>query len=415
MSRINDGVRGKAFRAFALLSLVTVVAAIGFFVAAAPQGAAFAADNGNAALVGSWGAGIAGAQGGTGAEGHGNAATVGSWGVGIDGAEGGPSAEGHGNAAVVGTWGGSPDAGDYTGPARNNNPALVGTWAAGAADSDGDGVGDDLDRCPGTPQGAQVDKAGCPVDDDGDGVPNGLDQCANTPRGARVDAKGCTMDSDGDGVADGIDQCANTPKGATVDSRGCPADSDGDGVSDGTDQCPNTPRGARVDARGCPTDGDGDGVPDGIDQCDGTPAGVKVDARGCPEPTSQKEAELLDTGTLRLENVYFDSGKATLKSQSNAALDEVGDILVKWPQLRIEVGGHTDSQGADQTNMDLSQKRAQSVVDYLTGKFSSLKADQFTVKGYGETKPVADNGTSDGRAKNRRVEFTVLNREMLRK
>lgn len=222
------------------------------------------------------------------------------------------------------------------------------------------------------------------------------------------------VDSDGDGVLDGADQCPDTPKGATVDARGCPMDSDGDGVYDGIDQCPDTPLGATVDARGCPSDSDGDGVYDGIDQCPDTPKGVKVDAKGCTVVTSEKEAELLDTGTLRLDNVYFDTNKATLKPESDKALDEAGKILAKWPQLRIEVAGHTDSMGDEAYNQGLSQRRAQAVLDYFLSKFS-LKADRFSVKGYGESAPVADNGTPEGRAQNRRVELRVLNKDVLKK
>jgi OOP family OmpA-OmpF porin len=90
------------------------------------------------------------------------------------------------------------------------------------------------------------------TDSDGDGVDDKLDKCPGTPAGRVVDANGCERDSDGDGVVDGVDQCPNTPAGVNVDSRGCPPDSDGDGVTDDKDQCPNTPRGTRVDARGCP-------------------------------------------------------------------------------------------------------------------------------------------------------------------
>ena len=151
-------------------------------------------------------------------------------------------------------------------------------------DADQDGVPDGLDKCPGTPAGAHVDATGCPTDADGDGVADGLDQCPNTPTGVKVDAKGCPIDSDADGVPDGIDQCPNTPTGVAVDAKGCPQDADGDGVPDGLDKCPNTPKGATVDASGCPLDSDLDGVPDGIDQCPNTPAGTKVDATGCPLP-----------------------------------------------------------------------------------------------------------------------------------
>jgi len=190
------------------------------------------------------------------------------------------------------------------------------------------------------------------------------------------------------------------------------ADSDHDGVSDADDRCPDTPRGVNVDANGCPGDKDHDGIADDKDRCPDTPIGTRVDRNGCP--MSAKESELLDTGTLRLENVYFDSEKSTIKSESYAVLDEVGEILAKWPELRIEIGGHTDNMGTDSYNRDLSEARAAAVLDYLTGKFS-LRKDQYTSKGYGETKPIASNDTSDGRAKNRRVEFKVLNREVLRK
>ena len=189
-------------------------------------------------------------------------------------------------------------------------------------------------------------------------------------------------------------------------------DSDHDGVPDDDDRCPDTPRGVSVDDNGCPGDQDHDGVADNQDRCPDTPIGTRVDRNGCP--MSAKETELLDTGTLRLENVYFDTDKATIKSESYDALDEVGEILAKWPELRIEIGGHTDNTGTSSYNRDLSNDRAASVKEYLTSKFS-LRKDQYTSKGYGETRPVATNDTSDGRAKNRRVEFTVLNREVLRK
>uniref|UniRef100_A0A832I6U9 OmpA family protein n=1 Tax=Eiseniibacteriota bacterium TaxID=2212470 RepID=A0A832I6U9_UNCEI len=282
-------------------------------------------------------------------------------------------------------------------------------------DADADGVPDKRDRCPNTPAGARVDVAGCPADSDGDGVFDGLDQCDNTPKGATVDARGCPSDADGDKVYDGLDQCADTPKGATVDARGCPSDADGDGVFDGLDQCANTPTGAKVDARGCPTDGDGDGVLDGLDQCANTPAGAKVDKDGCPIEITERETELLDTGMIRLQNINFETGKADLLPDSYATLDIVGQLLSRWPDLRIEIGGHTDARGSNAANQKLSEARANSVRDYLLQKFPDLKADQYSVKGYGESKPVAPNNNAVNMAKNRRVEFTVLNKDVLRK
>ncbi len=160
-------------------------------------------------------------------------------------------------------------------------------------DADGDGVGDDLDACPDTPDGEAVDADGCAasqLDGDGDGVSDALDQCPSTPVGETVDADGCAasqLDADGDGVADALDGCQGTPAGAVVDADGCAAsqlDSDADGVSDALDQCPNTPTGEAVDADGCSVsqlDADGDGVTDALDACQGTPAGAVVDADGC--------------------------------------------------------------------------------------------------------------------------------------
>lgn len=274
-------------------------------------------------------------------------------------------------------------------------------------DTDGDGIFDDLDACPGTPMGATVDARGCPLDGDQDGVYDGLDRCPGTVAGSIVDEFGCAVDTDGDGIADGLDQCPDTPANARVDKDGCPIDADGDGVPDGIDQCPHTPIGAMVDAEGCALDGDGDGVPDGIDECPNSPAGADVDPRGCP--LSAQEKAFLDTGTLRLNDVNFASNSATLEPESYAALNEVGGMLQKWSKLEIEIGGHTDSQGAAEYNQKLSQARAQAVLDYLLENFA-INSTQFSVKGYGESVPVADNATAEGRRANRRVEFTILTR-----
>ena len=291
------------------------------------------------------------------------------------------------------------------------------TFALGAIprDTDGDGVPDKKDKCPGTPKGATVDATGCPHDSDGDGVLDGLDKCPGTPKGAKIDASGCPIDTDGDGVFDGIDQCPDTPKGATVDATGCPHDSDGDGVLDGLDKCPGTPKDAKVDASGCPIDSDGDGVFDGIDQCPDTPKGLKVDAKGCPIEVIERETELFDTGLIRLNNVNFETGKATVLADAFPTLDAVGAVLMKWPQLKIEIGGHTDSKGLPAKNQKLSQARADSVRAYVMTKYPTLLASQFTVKGYGQSKPIAPNKNDLGRAKNRRVEFVVINKDVLKK
>ncbi len=283
-----------------------------------------------------------------------------------------------------------------------------------ARDSDLDKVRDWLDKCPETPFGAKVDAAGCPLDTDGDKVFDGIDKCPDTPRGCVVDKLGCSVDADSDGVCDGIDKCADTPKGAKVDATGCPTDADGDGVFDGLDQCPDSPKGCKVDEKGCPIDSDGDGVCDGVDQCDNTPAGLKVDANGCPIEINEKETELLDTGVIRLQNINFDTGKASLKPESYPVLDEVGRILQQYPTLQIEIGGHTDSRGNKTLNERLSQMRADSVLTYIRNSFPLISPSQFTAKGYGPNVPVAPNTNELGRARNRRVEFKVLNTEALK-
>ena len=282
-------------------------------------------------------------------------------------------------------------------------------------DADLDGVPDKRDKCPDTPRGATVDANGCPTDSDGDGVYDGLDKCPNTPKGATVDATGCPKDSDGDGVYDGLDKCPDTPAGATVDATGCPTDSDGDGVYDGLDKCPDTPRGATVDATGCPKDSDGDGVYDGLDKCPDTPKGAKVDKDGCPIEIMETETELLDTGMIRLNNINFDTGKADLLPEDLPTLDVVGEVLRKWPQLKIEIGGHCDSRGGVLYNQKLSEARARSVMNYLVQKFPDLKPEQYTAKGYGKSKPLVPNTSALNMAKNRRVEFVVLNKEVLKK
>jgi len=250
---------------------------------------------------------------------------------------------------------------------------------------------------------------------DNDGIDDCIDKCPGTPALATIDEKGCPSDSDGDGVYDGIDKCPDTPKGATVDATGCPMDSDGDGVYDGIDKCPDTPKGATVDATGCPMDSDGDGVYDGIDKCPDTPKELAVDEFGCPIKVSETETKFLDTGVISTTAINFKFNKAEVTTESYPALDEIGEILVKWPELKVEIGGHTDSKGSESYNMKLSGERADAVKAYLVKKFPSLNTGNLTTKGYGEGSPVATNDTEEGRASNRRVEFKALNPEELKR
>ena len=210
---------------------------------------------------------------------------------------------------------------------------------------------------------------------------------------------GDKLDSDGDGVVDANDKCPGTPAGVKVDAAGCPLDSDKDGVADYLDKCPGTPAGVPVDASGCPLDSDGDGVLDYMDKCPGTPAGVKVDASGCP-------ITILDTGAASwtFNDINFESAKADIRPSSYGILDEIAAALAANPTLKVLVEGHTDSRGARAFNMNLSQRRAQAVVDYLVDK--GVASNRLSAQGFGPDRPVADNGTRLGRAKNRRVQFT---------
>ncbi len=253
---------------------------------------------------------------------------------------------------------------------------------------------------------------GPPPDTDVDGVPDKKDKCPGTPVGAIVDERGCPVDTDGDGVYDGLDRCAGTPEGATVDDAGCPVDSDGDGVYDGLDKCGKTPDGALVDDAGCPMDSDHDGVYDGLDKCPGTVSEARVDASGCEIP--EIEYEFLSKNKVELY-VRFKLGRADIEEESIDLLNKVGDILTKWDGVNVEIGGHTDSSGSEAGNMRLSKKRAESVRDYLLENYSSIDADRLADRGYGESAPIADNGTKEGREANRRVEVKVLNPEALQR
>ena len=216
---------------------------------------------------------------------------------------------------------------------------------------------------------------------------------------------GAPLDSDGDGVADRKDQCPNTPKGAKVDTKGCPLDSDGDGVFDGLDKCPGTPAGVKVNVDGCPLDSDGDGIPDYQDKCPTVPAPGTAD--GCPpkaaEPQPAPAVEPSAPRKLTLDGVNFDHDSAKLRPESVSVLDNAAATLKEWGEVKVEVAGHTDSVNSDAYNNRLSQRRAEAVRAYLIKK--GVAAERLTAKGYGESKPVADNKTATGRAQNRRVEL----------
>ncbi|HYV49666.1 MAG TPA: OmpA family protein [Myxococcaceae bacterium] len=210
-------------------------------------------------------------------------------------------------------------------------------------------------------------------------------------------------DRDHDGIPDGQDACPDEPedKDGFEDSDGCPdPDNDHDGVADPDDQCPMDPGPKELD--GCP-DRDQDDVPDIVDKCPDQ-AGP-AENEGCP---TEEPAVVLETNRIRIkENILFETASAVIQPKSFSLLDEVYKVLKDHPEVGpVRIEGHTDNRGSRPYNLDLSNRRAQSVMKYLVDKGTAPKRLRF--KGYGFDKPVATNATPLGRAKNRRVVFHIL-------
>ncbi len=290
-------------------------------------------------------------------------------------------------------------------------------------DRDHDGILDADDACPDVPGVLREDpqKNGCPVlpDRDHDGIPDAEDACPDTFGVADADPKknGCPRDRDGDGIPDGEDACPDVKGVRTADplTNGCPPppkDSDGDGIPDGEDACPDVKGVLSPDPKknGCPpppVDTDGDGIPDSVDACPDEKGPPDPDPKknGCPRSVRVTESEI-----VILEQVQFDTGKATIKEVSSRLLDEVAGVLRDHPELRrIEVQGHTDNRGAKGFNQHLSQARAAAVMKALVKR--GVDSLRLTAVGYGQDVPIADNATDAGQQKNRRVQFTIVTKQ----
>jgi outer membrane protein OmpA-like peptidoglycan-associated protein len=259
----------------------------------------------------------------------------------------------------------------------------------GGTDTDGDGIYDKDDACPEV-AGLEAFN-GCP-DSDGDGIEDSKDSCPN--EAGSKEMNGCP-DADGDGVADKDDACPSEAGLASL--AGCP-DADGDGIADKDDACPNEAGPAAN--KGCPyQDKDGDGVLDKDDQCPDV-AGT-VANKGCPEVTEEVQKQLNDYA----RTILFDTGKASLKTESVSVFVDIIRILNEYPNSNFTVEGHTDSVGSASLNQSLSEKRANSVRDFLIKE--GVSAARLTAIGYGEDRPIADNKTSKGRTENRRVEINL--------
>ena len=221
------------------------------------------------------------------------------------------------------------------------------------------------------------------------------------------------VDWDGDGVFDRIDRCNDTPKGCPVDEHGCPSDSDGDGVCDGLDRCPGTAAGMEVDEHGCSASQRAAGrvqapPPEQPREV------AKAPPRPVPasKPVSESERQLVEHGRIRLENIYFETHSAELLPESEGSLREAGEALEKFPDLRVEVEGHTDTRGSQRYNLRLSGDRAWAVRHWLLEHFQ-LRAENLVAKGYGEAHPETKERNAEELLRNRRVVLRALNPDAL--
>lgn len=246
-------------------------------------------------------------------------------------------------------------------------------------DRDGDGYPDPDDSCPDDPEDfdAYEDEDGCPEDEDidGDGLPQSRDLCPLVPEDVDgyLDADGCPeADNDVDGRPDASDRCANDPEDMDgfQDEDGCPdLDNDTDGLQDSGDRCPNE-------------------------------AGPR-DNEGCPRV--YEDVVITDDAITISQKIHFEFNRAVIRAVSNEILNTVAQVLNDFPDVTLEIQGHTDSRGRDAYNERLSQQRADAVREYLVGQ--GIAPNRLTSRGYGEARPIDSNRTSAGRAANRRVEF----------
>jgi outer membrane protein OmpA-like peptidoglycan-associated protein len=238
-----------------------------------------------------------------------------------------------------------------------------------------------------------------PLDSDGDGLNDDVDECPKEP-----------ADNDADGIVDETDQCPLVAEDVDSfeDEDGCPEeDNDKDGLADRVDQCPNDAEDvdAFEDDDGCPdNDNDKDKVVDYPTQDDKCPNEFAETPDGCPQ---KYELIVITKDKIELkQTIFFAFNKATIKPVSFPLLDEVALALTDNPNIRVSIEGHTDSVGNDKRNLKLSEKRADAVREYLIKK--GIQPERLGSKGFGETVPISDNRTKEGRDQNRRVEFVIV-------
>jgi OOP family OmpA-OmpF porin len=274
------------------------------------------------------------------------------------------------------------------GPYMTFGPKAAPARASAPEDSDGDKIADDLDQCPNVPEDGKGAMDGCP----------------------EVEQAPVVTDKDNDGIVDDRDACpaAAENRNGIDDEDGCPdEDQDDDGVVGSADRCPSEAedKDGFQDEDGCPDgDNDGDGVADAADKCpeqQETRNGFQDDD-GCADELPAAVSKF--SGTI--EGIRFKPNSDVIQKSSNPVLDGAVKVLTEYPGIRLEIAGYTDISGKRDKNIELSQKRAESVRRYFVTK--GIAEDRLVAKGYGPENPVEDNTTRAGREKNRRVEFHLL-------
>ena len=312
-------------------------------------------------------------------------------------------------------------------PAKGANPdarAFIGiVFEPSLGDRDGDGLKDDVDRCPDEPEDRDrfEDEDGCPEpDNDRDGIVDELDKCPDVPedRDDFQDEDGCPEgnpnDRDSDGIVDTLDKCPDDPEDFDnfEDEDGCPdLDNDRDGIVDVDDLCPNDPEDTDnfEDEDGCPElDNDRDRITDKLDVCPNKKEEYNnfEDDDGCPD---RNKVELTKIGITTLEPIHFEYNKAIIKKQSYDLLDAIIASMQGNPDITLfEIQGHTDERGNDAYNLDLSIRRAEAVKKHLVER--GVDPRRLEAQGYGETMPLDRGHNERAWAKNRRVDFLILKR-----
>lgn len=284
-------------------------------------------------------------------------------------------------------------------------------------DDDRDGLKNDVDRCPKDAEDIDTfeDSDGCPdVDNDRDGMPDSKDKCPGEAEDTDgfADEDGCPdPDNDADGIADVKDQCPKLPEDfdGFEDNDGCiDPDNDKDGVPDSIDRCPKDVEDFDnfEDADGCPDiDNDKDGIPDLKDKCPDEPEVFNNvdDKDGCADSV-KKEPDMPKSQLLR--GINFKSGSPEMTYESYPVLEPILNQLRQYPEVVVEVRGHSDGVGNYAKNMQLSQQRAEAVRQYLLSK--GIESERVRSAGFGSSSPIADNRTAAGRAQNRRIEIVRI-------